>query len=107
MMSNETTEMKQTPTQQVGTSAVLDAALNLYEPPFNYHCTYIFDAKHRMVMNVDELKESELILRGWGRIQYEHNPKELHDAVGQHVANALTEYWEKHLGNSDSFSDVL
>lgn len=70
-------------------------SLALYKPPFKYYCTYIFDTNDSMVMNSDELTESALVLRGWGRINYMENAEELHDAVGEHIANALTEYWER------------
>ncbi len=77
---------------------LLSAALDIYKPPFKYSCTYIFDAKDNMVMNSDELEESALVLRGWGRIGYMDDAEALHDAVGEHIARALTEYWEKNLG---------
>lgn len=39
-------------------------------------------------------------IRGWGRMQYMPTPEELQDAIGKHVARALTEYWERHSGES-------
>ena len=74
---------------------LLSAALDLYKSPFKYHCTYIHDANSQMIMNVDERQETELILRGWGRIGYMKNAEKLHDAVGEHIATALTDYWVK------------
>ncbi len=77
---------------------LLSDSFALYKPPFRYDSTYIWDAKHEMVMNVNETSESELVLRGWGRVGGMENAEALHDEVGKHIAKALTEYWEKGLG---------
>lgn len=75
----------------------LTELLSLYKPPF--HCAhdgYIFDADHNMVLdNVGE--ESFARVRGWGRLQYLPKAEELQDALGALFAEALNEYWEKHL----------
>lgn len=70
------------------------AALELCQPPFSYHCGYIFDAKGSMVSDENGAVAR---IRGWGRIQYHASPAELQDAIGDHIAKALTEYWEQHL----------
>lgn len=35
-------------------------------------------------------------VRGWGRIGYMEDAAALHDAAGELIAEALTEYWERH-----------
>ena len=69
-------------------------ALKLYTPPFRYEMGYIFDSENEMV--ADDYETSITQVRGWGRISYMDEPEELQDAVGEHIAKALTEYWEKH-----------
>lgn len=84
-------------------SPVQAEAVTLYTPPFSYCCGYIHDASGRVFSDnggVDELKGMIAArVRGWGRIQgveSTHTPEELQDAVGEHIATALTEYWCKH-----------
>ena len=73
-------------------------ALALYKPPFNFECGYIFDADNHMV--ADEANAEAMVnalrIRGWGRISYMENPAALQDMAGELIAEALTEYWEKH-----------
>jgi hypothetical protein len=69
------------------------SALELFKPPFHYHCGYIFDTSGNMVSdNCGETAATRL--RGWGRIQYMGNPQELQDAVGELIAEALNSFWE-------------
>ncbi len=99
-MSNTNKASQNTESQEiVGANFIklLFDSFALYEPPFTYDSTYIFDSKRNMVMNVNKMQESELVLRGWGRIRGMENAEALHDAVGAHIAMALTEYWEKGL----------
>ena len=87
---------------------IQSAAIDLYKPPFKFECGYIFDSEHNMLADnggMDELMDGMAArIRGWGRIQYlkDFKPEELQDTVGELVAIALTEYWEKHVNpNSD------
>lgn len=75
-------------------SVVMRDALALYKPPFSFTCGYIFDSTGAMVAD-DNCESILLRVRGWGRIQYKDNPGQLQDAVGEHLAKALTEYWER------------
>ena len=82
--------------------SINEQALKLYTPPFKYQHGYIFDSKHSMFSDQggSEFNYAELIatrVRGWGRIQKLANSEDLQDAVGDHIANALTEYWQTNL----------
>lgn len=72
-------------------------ALALYKPPFRFEYGYIFDADHQTV--ADEASADSMInalrIRGWGRIGYMENPEALQDKVGELIAEALTQYWER------------
>lgn len=71
-----------------------DKALALYKPPFYFRLGYIFDADNRMV--ADDYEDGACLrARGWGRIQYLPNPEQLQDTVGELIAEALTEFWER------------
>lgn len=76
-------------------------ALTLYKAPFTYDNMggYIWDAENEMVADTPEMTEVVRV-RGWGRIQYmkDVNPEELQDQVGEMIAEALTDYWNKHRG---------
>lgn len=73
-----------------------DKAKELYTPPFRFEYGYIFDANGSMVAdNKTDGEDSALRVRGWGRIQYQENPEQLQDAVGELIAEALTEFWSK------------
>lgn len=69
-------------------------ALSICKPPFEFKHGYIFDADGHMVAD-RQLEEGILRIRGWGRIQYMENPKQLQDEVGRLIAKAMTELWEK------------
>ena len=71
-------------------------ALKLYWPPFKYEHGYIYDSKNNMV--ADEVGGDKIAqIRGWGRISYMEYPEQLQDTVGILIAEALTEFWKKHL----------
>lgn len=69
-----------------------ERARKLYRPPFKYDPMggYIWDSDGNMV--ADEAGKA-MRLRGWGRIGYMENPEALQDAVGELIANVLTEGW--------------
>jgi len=69
-------------------------ALNLYVSPFRYKHGFIWDANENMVGDQPG-QDTALRIRGWGRIGYMQNAERLQDAVGEIIAEALTEFWEK------------
>lgn len=74
----------------------LEDALKLYRAPFRNECGYIWDADGHVVCDDDsEHTGAAVRIRGWGRIQYKANPEGLHDAMGELVAQALTEFWNR------------
>lgn len=74
-------------------------ALALYKPPFSHHCGYILDSNSETVADsVDPSKSVILRVRGWGRIGKLETPEKLQDMVGDMVAEALNQYWEKQNG---------
>jgi hypothetical protein len=77
---------------------ITKVALTLYHPPFRYVHGYIYDAKDNMVAD-GVLKDTDAALRvrGWGRISYMQYPEQLQDTVGVLIAQAMTEFWKKHL----------
>ena len=83
-------------------------ALDAYYPPFRYDARggYIWDAMGEMVADNHELEHPSLVdslvlknatlrVRGWGRLSYLEEPAKLQDAIGEHIARALTEYWRR------------
>jgi hypothetical protein len=71
--------------------------LALYDPPFRFERGYIFDANSHAVADeggAERFIEAVIRLRGWGRIGYMPKADELHDAVGEVLAEALTRFWE-------------
>ena len=56
--------------------------LELIEPPFKHIMTKIFNSKNNVVADV----------RGWGWIQKLNDPEIIHDALGDYIAEAMTEY---------------
>ena len=70
-------------------------ALALYQAPFRYENGYVYDAMNEMVAD-DEGQDIILRVRGWGRISHMNEPEELRNAIGIIIAQALTEYWERH-----------
>jgi len=70
-----------------------EKALQLYKAPFRHEYGYIFDSEGQMV--ADDAGESVTRVRGWGRIGQMENAELLQDTVGDMIAEALTEYWNK------------
>lgn len=71
----------------------------IYKPPFTYdkQSGFIYDAEHNHVADKANGSSEYGVarVRGWGRISYMENPKEIQDSIGEHIAKALTEYWRK------------
>jgi hypothetical protein len=77
---------------------VMADAIAIYKPPFSFKAGYIYDSEGNMFADQGgtEDRAAQLArIRGWGRIGGMANPEELQDAVGKHMARALTEYWNK------------
>lgn len=70
------------------------AALRLYKAPFRHENGYIFDKDGNTV--ADQAVHA-LRVRGWGRISKLKNPEQLEAAVGDMIAEALTEYWQRNI----------
>lgn len=70
-------------------------ALALYKAPFRYENGYVYDAMNEMVAD-DEGQDILLRVRGWGRIRHMDDPESLRNAIGEIIAQALTEYWNRH-----------
>lgn len=73
-------------------------AIDLYTPPFRFEFGYIWDAKGQMVADnhvPDESEGAALRVRGWGRISYLEDPEALQDEVGNIIAAAMTEHWQR------------
>ena len=69
-------------------------ALKLCKPPFFFRVGYIFDSTGNMI--ADEAGVGAIArMRGWGRLGGMENAEDLQDAIGKHIAQAMTEYWEK------------
>jgi hypothetical protein len=77
-------------------SDVRDRVLKLYRSPFRHEMGYVWDADGEMVADDKTEGNSVVNVRGWGRIRYMPDSPGLHDAVGEVIAEALTEYWRKH-----------
>lgn len=73
-------------------------SMELYEAPFRFSHGYIFDAKGNTFSDCSGGEEETFAarIRGWGRISYYKNSEALQDEIGEHMAKALTEYWNKH-----------
>ena len=69
-------------------------ALALYKPPFSYHCGYVHDGEGN---TVSDAPAGAIVtrVRGWGRISYLENAEELQDTVGEVIAEALNQYWDR------------
>ncbi|MGS3469178.1 hypothetical protein ACB303_24365 [Citrobacter farmeri] len=77
-------------------SDIRDKSICLYTPPFRFEHGYIWDAKGKMVAdNHVDGEDAALRVRGWGRISYMENPEALQDEVGNVIALAMTEFWER------------
>jgi hypothetical protein len=70
---------------------VVEEALKIHKPPFKYDPNgfMVLDSDNNLVVDV----------RGWGHIQHlkddETEALKLHDTVGELIAAALNEKWEK------------
>ena len=79
-------------------------AMRIYTPPFSFNRMggYIFDKEGLMFADTgdhEEWKNSIARIRGWGLLQNidDIDPYKTQDMLGEIFAEALTEYWEKHL----------
>jgi len=61
---------------------------HIYTPPFEHKNGYIFDANGNMVAD-----EGGTRVRGWGRLGAMENGEQIQDAVGDRIANLLTQHW--------------
>ncbi|MBZ7331007.1 hypothetical protein FMJ13_03695 [Klebsiella michiganensis] len=78
-------------------------SIGLYTPPFRFEHGYIWDTKGQMVAdNHVDGEDAALRVRGWGRISYMENPEALQDEVGNVIALAMTEFWERRKAEMDS-----
>ena len=77
-------------------------AMAVYTPPFRYEHGYIFDSNNNMVaddgdmvgdMNVKTAVAAQV--RGWGRLGYMPNGAAVQDEIGQMIADALNQYYER------------
>ena len=74
--------------------------LNLYKAPFSHHYGYINDADGKVVS--DDSGEDFVGIarvRGWGGLisspDTRENAEDIQDEIGDIIAEALTEYWER------------
>jgi len=70
-------------------------ALALYRGPFRYERGYVWDANMDMVADTGGYENSVMRVRGWGHIQRLPDPEKLQDAVGELMAEALTDLWRR------------
>lgn len=81
-------------------------AMALYRPPFSTEYGYIFDANAETVSDDQDPEKDERYrqvishVRGWGRLAHMVNPEALQDEVAAVIAEALTEFWARHAGQS-------
>ena len=95
--------------------------LSLYQAPFRYDRRggYIWDANSKMVadnydpddaIDLSQNIEPTLRIRGWGYIQYlkhdQLSPAQIQDALGEMMAQALTEYWQRKQPPSQQNNDA-
>ena len=78
------------------------AAMAIYTPPFRYEHGYIFDSQRHMVADNGPICDGPSVegavaarVRGWGRIVYMPNAKELQDEIGAMLADALNALYAK------------
>jgi hypothetical protein len=67
-------------------------AFNLYTAPFSCRYGYIWDAEGNMVAD-DVGGDAMLRIRGWGRLGAMEDGDKIQDAVGDLIAEILTDYW--------------
>lgn len=78
-------------------------AFALYKPPFKFQHGYIFDSAGSMVADqggFDEKMGDAIAarVRGWWRIGKFPTPEQLQDKVGELLAEALNDLWERNAG---------
>ena len=81
----------------------LDKILKLYVPPFSYQYGYIYDGNGNVFADDPAENLTNLVrVRGWGYLTgkgaqgIDHDTAaEIQDEIGEMIAEALTEYWEK------------
>lgn len=79
-------------------SELREIAIALYKPPFKFDCGYIWDAGGQMVADNNLDKDEQILrVRGWGRISYLENAEALQDEVGEVIAIALSDYWNRNI----------
>lgn len=97
-------------TDKLTSESIENRAFKLYTPPFVYRQGYIFDSKNEVVADNHDcvsdqyarlgppVSESQpsVRVRGWGRISKMEDADKISDAAGEHIAKALTEYWQNH-----------
>jgi len=78
------------------------AAMAVYTPPFKFMYGYIYDSGNRMVADNGEINGEQSVegavaarVRGWGRIGYMPNAKQLQDEIGQMMADALNAFYTR------------
>ena len=80
-----------------------EKAMQLLKPPFSYDMGYIWDSAKDQNMVADE-GECEIgtiaRLRGWGRLGYLPDGAEIQDAIGEIIAEALNQYFDR-IASSD------
>lgn len=70
-------------------------AIEMLKPPFSYEHGYIFDSEHNMVSDDHDCGTGTIArLRGWGRLGKLEDGAEIQDAIGELIAEALTEWFE-------------
>ena len=91
---NEIDAEKETTDSDTVERLVMAEAFKLCKPPFFFRAGYIFDDAGNMI--ADKAGVGALVrLRGWGRLGGMKSAAEIQDAIGGHIAKAMTEYWEK------------
>lgn len=61
------------------------------KPPFTHERGYIYDANGDMVADNGGLR-----VRGWGRLGELEDGAEIQDAIGDRIAEILTQNWDYH-----------
>ena len=77
-----------------------DSALALYKAPFRFEHGYIYDADGLMISDDGDAGDSIARVRGWGLIGDMPDAAKLQDEVGAILAEALTDFWIKHKGDT-------
>ncbi|HMW48798.1 MAG TPA: hypothetical protein PK011_02690 [Marinagarivorans sp.] len=72
-------------------------ALEILKPPFKFCCGYIFDSAEQTNMVADDGGSPDSLsrVRGWGRLGKLPNGAEVQDAIGEIIAEALNQYFER------------